>query len=188
MAIEAGRVGVRADQVDPYGRVLGGGGGTDPAVTKLQTQVGSYSFRTNPEDGSAQYKQSDSGEWKNFSAGGGGATLLWENSAPNNAFSDLTISADFSGYDKFIVLAKYDNATDNVGYAIVSKDENWHEIVGGALTLASDVYDSHRFIKISDSEAEFYVNYGQSVGARSGSYSNAAYCIPTKIYGVDLTI
>lgn len=73
MALSSGRVGVRNDQVDPYGRLA-----ATEVANKVKEQVGDFSFRVD-EDGNAQYKSSEEGDWSNFSSGGGTPTLLFTN-------------------------------------------------------------------------------------------------------------
>lgn len=57
MALQAGRVGVRKDQVDYQGKIIGGGGGADltPRVEHLEGQIGTFEFSV--QDGVAGYKK-----------------------------------------------------------------------------------------------------------------------------------
>lgn len=76
MALKAGRVGVAKDQVDEFGKIIGG---ATPANVYTKTQcdnkfetkahIGGLQFRDN--SGTAQYKLPN-GDWVNFSSGGGG--------------------------------------------------------------------------------------------------------------------
>lgn len=75
MALPAGRKGVNSKSVDHYGNVIGGGGGSgsytkqeSDAKYEPKTNIGGFMFRE--EDGQPQYK-SPTGEWVNFSSGGG---------------------------------------------------------------------------------------------------------------------
>lgn len=197
MAIEAGRVGVRADQVDPYGRVVGGGGGTDPAVTKLQTQVGSYSFRTNPEDGSAQYRKSDEDEWANFNSGGGGApVLLWENSSPTDGYDDFGVetAVDISSYPLLLVVEKAVANESNSPFGCTVIDttiRDWQLCVGGAHPTYS-AKRAYRPIKLSDTgfianRTGFVSDFTPPTTFRAGE-TNSLFAIPYKIYGIDMNI
>lgn len=94
MSIQAGRKGVRKDQVDYLGRVNSGGGSSDlePRVETLETnvsairtrvtavegavedvegQLDTFEFRTDTETGKAQYRPDADSEWSDFSSGGG---------------------------------------------------------------------------------------------------------------------
>lgn len=94
MPIQAGRKGVRKDQVDYLGRVISGGGSSDlePRVETLETnvsairtrvtavegavegveeQIDTFEFRTDTETGKAQYRPDADSEWSDFSSGGG---------------------------------------------------------------------------------------------------------------------
>lgn len=57
MALPAGRVGVKPDQVDWQGNIIGGGGGSEltPRVEHLEGQVGEFEFLV--QDGVAGYKR-----------------------------------------------------------------------------------------------------------------------------------
>lgn len=75
MALKAGRVGVAKDQVDEFGKIIGGET-PENVYTKTQcdnkfetkAHIGGLQFRDN--SGTAQYKLPN-GEWVNFSSGGG---------------------------------------------------------------------------------------------------------------------
>lgn len=195
MAIEAGRVGVRADQVDPYGRIKGGGGGTDPAVTKLQTQVGTYSFRTNPEDGSAQYRKSDEDEWKNFSSGGGASpVLLWENENVSAGINVNTlIPLDLANYSHIIVVCTPEpNFTSNMSYGISILEKRIAEVGIFRQNLDGGSNNAIIFGRIAT-----FTENGLNIESL-GTYINTAYtgqvgqsatvAIPTRIYGVNLDL
>lgn len=84
MALQAGRAGVRKDQVDYLGKVKGGGGSSDTYTkqqidTKLSSKqdadkIGGFEFRDN--EGTPQYRTSSTGDWLNFSSGGGVGVIL----------------------------------------------------------------------------------------------------------------
>lgn len=78
--LPAGRKGVKKSDVDYLGRVKGAGGSSgytkQEADSKFETKTNIGGFQFREEDGVAQYRTSETGEWVNFSKGGGVGIVL----------------------------------------------------------------------------------------------------------------
>lgn len=170
MALKAGRVGVRPDQVTLEGKIKGG---SSSDVVKLKEQVGTFAFRVN--EGQAQYKTSEEGEWENFSQGGG-LNLVWSNPSPNTAFAQQYIDID-SEYNLYIVKCA---RTKDVGESdirfcgVVSPNTVSSNMSIIGMTLSSTSYQ--RNIKITENGHMFI----------SACSVNNNYLIPLEIYGMNI--
>lgn len=104
MALQAGRTGVRKNQVDFLGRVKGGGSADTYTKTQIDTKlsakqdaekIGGLEFRDN--EGQAQYK-TPTGEWTNFSSGGD-APIGWNVPAELLTHDGLTFHQNMSNVE-----------------------------------------------------------------------------------------
>lgn len=112
------------------------------------------------------------------------ATLLWTNSATSSDFGTQEVSLSKSGYTHLIVeyqLAK--NNTTRYGKAIVANSSE--EYIGCAICnqTPENAYGYTRTGKVTSSGIQFYGG-----GASGNNGFNNAWCIPTKIWGINITI
>lgn len=109
MALRAGRVGVNPTDVNPI----------DGHVDV--TSVNSVKLRVNPDDTEKiQYKTPDTDEWQDFSTGGSGAILLYENST-DVTFPNFNATLDFmrSTYNFLLLGVKWKNETQDITYVSI---------------------------------------------------------------------
>lgn len=203
MALKAGRVGVAPTEVDEFGHVLGGSGDSytkEEADSKFATKsntytksgadnkfeskenIGGFQFRDN--DGTAQYK-TPSGDWANFSSGGG-FNLLWSNPSPSTGMGNTTVELDLTEYEAVMIEFNYDIGESSIKSRGVFVKSNTVQISGSVKPSGGTDWCSLRRVNsVSDSGVTFGI--GLASRADGGSYGpsdNSNACIPVKIYGI----
>ena len=105
--------------------------------------------------------------------------LLWTNPNPSSAFSAQTVSLDFTNYTHAIVEMAQSDTSDWKTRVIVGKNEVNN--FGGGYVYYSDPRTMGLQISLTDSGVIF------KSGTSSGSV-NDGFCIPQKIYGINITL
>lgn len=116
MSLRAGRAGVIKNSVNP---ISGKVEVQLPSDIDAKT-VNTVGIRVNPDDAEKIQFKTPSGEWQDFSSGGGDATLLWEDlTIASVPYAGMDIAVDSTGYSIIIVLTKGYTGSwikDGIGY------------------------------------------------------------------------
>ena len=111
-----------------------------------------------------------------------GGKLLWTNPSPNAAFAAQTLSMDLSKYNIIIVISNYAYNISKADIVILNKNE-WNCLIAERADGNGTAYRG--ISKCTDTEI---VISGGGVIENGSNISNNLYCIPYKIYGINLSL
>ena len=121
------------------------------------------------------------------SGGGGGATLLWENSTNKLSAQTLTIP-NLDNYDVilFYMYDETDYGSDNLAYTgMALSDLATEKAVGWTSKQPNYTYSAYRLVTHSGTN-QLTISTGHYYRAGSSDSTSTGYGVPMKIYGIKL--
>lgn len=148
-------------------------------TSTLETKVGNLYFRVSEDK--PQYKNGESGEWSDFSSGGG-ADLLWTNPSPtvSKFNTDVTIP-NLTNYSSIII--EFGKTTSDTGVYSKIYDTVYNGTHNYITATSSDPTDSNTRAML---QYRFTGNTINFINVFGGSAINSSPII--RIYGLKFTI